>query len=183
MECRGRLCTAATESDGVCRWPAKTWAERERRKERSCRATAAPSPLYCCCRCVTSAVVYVGIADGAPHAAACSRWKCKTATSLGIKWLNKIQLNPPSLAYNAPDRGTRRGAADTLGRDAAQRRRPSRVIATAVHFPSDETGRKTFSREYLFVIRLSVFLPMRDFSNLQFIGTDCACRRSPLLQS
>lgn len=76
---------------------------KERRKER--RVAVPPPRAAVAATVVLPLRVYVEIADGAPHAAACSRWKCKTATSLGIKWLNKIQLNPPSLAYNGPDRG------------------------------------------------------------------------------
>lgn len=87
---RRGLCTGGTT---VCWWPAKAGRRGNVRRRRRRRERASLVGLcWNSPRC-------------APHAAPrSSRWKCKTATSLGIKWLNKIQLNPPSrLGY--ADRG------------------------------------------------------------------------------
>lgn len=72
-----------------------------------------------------------------------SRWKCKTATSLGIKWLNKIQLNPPSRLGYTPTVGFPDGGRCGMRRDAATATRPTALLRPPPP-PSAETARKNF---------------------------------------
>lgn len=125
----------------VCWWPAKTgWRGKWKRSR-------------CCCRrwCWSSSSSWESVALGlcwnSRRCATCrarsSRWKCKTATSLGIKWLNKIQLNPPSrLGY--ADRGIpewrlmRNAARCRDHRDLPQRDRLRSCILLLLGWNSEE---------------------------------------------